>query len=403
MRPDDASCTNQISSSSAPAPAATPPRSTPPTSAWTSRSSIARPIPAACASIAAASRRRRCCTSPSWSRRRGTPRPGASSSARRRSISTSCARARTQVVGQLTGGTGQLVKARKIKYLRGTATLTGPTSLDVAKVDGGSEQVIFQHAIIAIGSQPAKVPGLVHRQPAHDGLHLGASNCENVPGSLLVVGGGYIGLELGSVYAALGSKVTVVEMMPGLLPGADRDLVAVLAKRIDKAFDAVLLSTKVVGVTEQKDGIKVSFEDALRRAARSGVRQGAGVGGPQAEPDARPRQDEGRSRRARLHQGRRAPPDRRADASTPSATSPASRCSRTRPVARGARRGRSHPRRGRGLRAGGDSGGRLHGSRAGVGRPDRDRGEEARPEGRGRRSFPGPRRAAHSRSIAPTG
>ena len=164
------------------------------------------------------------------------------------------------VVGRLTGGTGQLVKARKVKYLRGTATLTGPTSLDVAKVDGGSEQVTFKHAIIAIGSQPAKVPGLSIDSPrvmdSTSGLEL-----QSVPASLLVVGGGYIGLELGSVYAALGSNVTVVEMTPGLLPGADRDLVDVLAKKIEKAFDKVLLSTKVVGMTEQKDGLKVSFED----------------------------------------------------------------------------------------------------------------------------------------------
>jgi dihydrolipoamide dehydrogenase len=164
------------------------------------------------------------------------------------------------VVGRLTGGTGQLVKARKIKYIRGTATLTGPTSLDVEKVEGGTESVTFQHAIIAVGSQPAKVPGLSIDSPrvmdSTSGLEL-----ESIPGTLLVVGGGYIGLELGSVYAALGSKVTVVEMTPGLLPGADRDLVDVLAKKIEKAFDKVLLETKVVGMAEQKDGLKVTFED----------------------------------------------------------------------------------------------------------------------------------------------
>jgi dihydrolipoamide dehydrogenase len=164
------------------------------------------------------------------------------------------------VVGRLTSGTGQLVKARKIKYLRGTATLTGPTSLDVAKVDGGTEQVTFGNAIIAVGSQPAKVPGLSidspHVMDSTSGLEI-----ETIPTSLLVVGGGYIGLELGSVYAALGSKVTVVEMTPGLLPGADRDLVDVLAKKIARAFEAVLLSTKVVGMSEQKEGLKVTFED----------------------------------------------------------------------------------------------------------------------------------------------
>jgi len=166
-----------------------------------------------------------------------------------------------KVVAQLTSGTGQLTKARKIKYLRGTATLQGPTTLEVALLDGGTEQVTFGHAIIAVGSQPSKVPGVSLDSPRFlDST--GALNLENVPKSLLVVGGGYIGLELGSVYATLGTKVTVVEMMPGLLPGADRDLVAVLAKRIDKICEAVLLETKVVAVKEQKDGISVTFEDA---------------------------------------------------------------------------------------------------------------------------------------------
>jgi dihydrolipoyl dehydrogenase len=166
-----------------------------------------------------------------------------------------------RVVKQLTGGTGQLVKARKIKYLRGTATLLGPTSLEVALLEGGTEQVTFGHGIIAVGSQPAKVPGLSIDSPRiMDST--GALDLENVPKSLLVIGGGYIGLELGSVYATLGTNVTVVEMMPGLLPGADRDLVAVLAKRIEKMCEAVLLETKVVGVKEQKDGVAVTFEDA---------------------------------------------------------------------------------------------------------------------------------------------
>ena len=165
-----------------------------------------------------------------------------------------------KVVGRLTGGTGQLVKARKIKYLRGTATLTGPTSLDVAMVDGGSDSIVFQHAIIAVGSHPAKVPGLSIDSPrVMDSTT--ALDLPDIPGSLLVVGGGYIGLELGSVYAALGSKVTVVEMTPRLLPGADRDLVDVLAKRIEAAFESVRLDTKVVGMNEQKKGLQVSFED----------------------------------------------------------------------------------------------------------------------------------------------
>ncbi|HEY8534974.1 MAG TPA: dihydrolipoyl dehydrogenase [Vicinamibacterales bacterium] len=168
---------------------------------------------------------------------------------------------KNRVVGQLTSGTGQLVRARKIKYLRGSATLTGPTSLDVAKEDGGTEQLEFGHAIIAVGSHPAKVPGLSLDSPrVMDSTS--ALEIESVPGRLLVVGGGYIGLELGSVYAALGSRVTVVEMTAGLLPGADRDLVAVLQKRIEQRFEAVLLETRVVGLKEVKDGLQVTFETA---------------------------------------------------------------------------------------------------------------------------------------------
>ena len=164
------------------------------------------------------------------------------------------------VVKQLTSGTGQLSKARKITYIRGWATLTSPTTLDVAKVEGGTEQVTFSHAIVAVGSQPSKVPGLSLDSPRiMDST--GALDMPDVPKTLLVIGGGYIGLELGSVYAALGTKVTVVEMTPGLLPGADRDLVAVLQKRIEKICDAVLLNTKVVGVKEAKDGLAVTFED----------------------------------------------------------------------------------------------------------------------------------------------
>ncbi len=176
-------------------------------------------------------------------------------------MSTSSGPTRTRSSRSSPAAPASSTKARKIKYLRGTATLQGPTTLEVALLDGGTEQVTFGHAIIAVGSQPARVPGLSLDSPRFlDST--GALNLENVPKSLLVVGGGYIGLELGSVYATLGTKVTVVEMMPGLLPGADRDLVAVLAKRIDKICEAVLLETKVVAVKEQKDGISVTFEDA---------------------------------------------------------------------------------------------------------------------------------------------
>jgi dihydrolipoamide dehydrogenase len=177
---------------------------------------------------------------------------------------------KTKVVNQLTGGLGQLSKQRKITYLRGTATFTDANTLDVrrdpagAGGEGAVESLTFEHAIIATGSQPAKVPGLSIDSPrVMDSTT--ALDLPDIPKSLLVVGGGYIGLELGSVYAALGTKVTVVEMTGGLLPGADRDLVNILAKRIESICEAVLLNTKVVSMKEQKNGIAVTFQGDLEK------------------------------------------------------------------------------------------------------------------------------------------
>jgi len=165
-----------------------------------------------------------------------------------------------QVVGKLTGGTGQLGRLRKIRYIQGRATIVDPTSFEVETAEG-RERVTFRHAILATGSRPAKVPGLEVDSPrVMDSTT--ALDLPDVPRTLLVIGGGYIGLELGTVYAALGSKVTVVEMTPGLLPGADRDLVTVLARRVESTFEAVLLNTKVVAMTAEQDLIRVTFEDA---------------------------------------------------------------------------------------------------------------------------------------------
>jgi len=162
------------------------------------------------------------------------------------------------VVDKLTAGVGSVAKLRKVKFLQGRATLTGPTSLKVAG-PGGETDLQFEHLILATGSHPTRVPSLSLDSPrmmdSTTGLEL-----PDVPKSLLVVGGGYIGLELGSVYATLGSKVSVVEMTPGLLPGADRDLVGVLEKRLKKLFAAIMLNTKVVKVAEDGAGIRVTFE-----------------------------------------------------------------------------------------------------------------------------------------------
>ena len=126
-------------------------------------------------------------------------------------------------------GVGSVAKMRKVNFVQGRATLTGPKSLTV-KTASGEEQIQFQHLILAVGSSPTTIPSLSLDSPRMMDS-TSALELPDVPKSLLVVGGGYIGLELGSVYATLGSAVTVVEMTPGLLPGADRDLVDVLAKR----------------------------------------------------------------------------------------------------------------------------------------------------------------------------
>jgi dihydrolipoamide dehydrogenase len=168
---------------------------------------------------------------------------------------------KTKVVNQLTGGLGQLSKQRKITYIQGTAAFRDARTLEISSSNGSSDTLAFEHAIIATGSHPAKVPGLDLESPRlMDSTS--ALDLPDIPKSLLVVGGGYIGLELGSVYAALGTRVTVVEMTGGLLPGADRDLVNILAKRIEAISEAVLLNTKVVSMKEAKNGIAVTFDSS---------------------------------------------------------------------------------------------------------------------------------------------
>jgi dihydrolipoamide dehydrogenase len=165
---------------------------------------------------------------------------------------------KNSVVEKLTGGTGTIAKMRKVNYIQGRATLSGPKSLKVAGASGNTD-VAFDYLILATGSHPTRIPTLSLDSPRMlDSTS--ALDLPDVPKSLLVVGGGYIGLELGSVYATLGSKVSVVEMTPGLLPGADRDLVAVLEKKLTGLFAAIMVNTKVVKVAEEKSGIRVSFE-----------------------------------------------------------------------------------------------------------------------------------------------
>jgi dihydrolipoamide dehydrogenase len=162
------------------------------------------------------------------------------------------------VVKRLTSGTGQLVKHRKVRYIQGLAEIVDPHTLRVRQ-NGGDDDLRFDHAILATGSVPAIPPMLKVDDPrVMDST--AALDLPDVPGSLLVVGGGYIGLELGSVYATLGSRVTVVEMTSGLLPGADRDLVDILAKRVTGLMSAVRLDTRVVEMKAEPQGIRVTLE-----------------------------------------------------------------------------------------------------------------------------------------------
>ncbi len=163
------------------------------------------------------------------------------------------------VVKKLTGGLGILSKQRKVHYVQGRAAFDNSTTLRVTKSDGSEESLSFDRIIIATGSRPAIVPTLKLDTPRMMDS-TGALNLDDIPGSLLVVGGGYIGLELGSVYAALGTRVTVVEMLPGLLPGADRDLVLPLHKRLEKLFDGILLNTTVSSVKDEGTGIRATLQ-----------------------------------------------------------------------------------------------------------------------------------------------
>jgi dihydrolipoamide dehydrogenase len=163
------------------------------------------------------------------------------------------------VVKKLTGGLGQLSKQRHVEYIQGRAAFENSTTLRITKSAGAETSLSFDRIIIATGSRPAIIPAFKLDSPRMMDS-TSALNLEDVPGSLLVVGGGYIGLELGSVYAALGTRVTIVEMLPGLLPGADRDLVLPLHKHLEKMFEAILLNTTVASLKVDGAGIRATFE-----------------------------------------------------------------------------------------------------------------------------------------------
>ena len=168
-----------------------------------------------------------------------------------------------EVVGRLTGGLAQLAERRKVDVVRGHGRFIGPHEVEVADANGGRRTLTFGQAIVAVGSRPAMIPGVPEGDPrvwdSTDALELDPGF--EPDGKLLVIGGGIIGLEMATVYAALGCRVTVVELLPQLLTGVDRDLVRPLQRRLAGRLEGIHTSTRVTGVKAQKNGLMVSMED----------------------------------------------------------------------------------------------------------------------------------------------
>ena len=162
------------------------------------------------------------------------------------------------VVGQLTGGLEGLSKGRKVQIVRGLGRFSGPNSIAV-EGDDGATSVSFDQCIIAAGSEPVNLPFIPEDKRIIDST--GALELKDIPKRMLILGGGIIGLEMACVYDALGSNITVVELMDQLIPGADKDIVKPLHKRIEGRYENILLKTKVTAVEALKKGIKVTFED----------------------------------------------------------------------------------------------------------------------------------------------
>ncbi|HWH93946.1 MAG TPA: dihydrolipoyl dehydrogenase [Baekduia sp.] len=188
------------------------------------------------------------------------------------------------VVAKLNGGVAQMAKGRKVRVVHGEARFTGPNMLSVLGDDGATTTVSFDNAIVAAGSRSVQLPGVPHDDPrVMDST--GALELADVPDRLLVIGGGIIGLEMATVYDALGSDITVVELADGLIPDADRDLVKPLAKRIGERYAAIHLSTRVTSVEAREDGLHASFSGDVPDAvfdrvlvAVGRIPNGAGLG-----------------------------------------------------------------------------------------------------------------------------
>src|SRR5262249_8542020 len=165
---------------------------------------------------------------------------------------------KTGVLGKLTKGLAGLAKQRKVEVVQGKAQFASPHLMRV-ETPAGTKSVSFDHCIIAAGSSVARIPGFPYEdRRIFDST--GALELPEVPRRLLVIGGGIIGLEMATVYDALGSKINVVELMDSLIPGADKDIVRPLARRIEKRYEKILLKTKVAKIEAQQGGLKVGYE-----------------------------------------------------------------------------------------------------------------------------------------------
>jgi len=167
---------------------------------------------------------------------------------------------KNKVVGKLVGGLSVLAKQRKVEVVQGTGKFASPHVMDVARADGKTEKIRFEHCIIAAGSEPIKLPFIPDDPRVIDST--GALELNGVPQRLLVIGGGIIGLEMATVYASLGAKLSVVELTPQLMPGADPDLVRPLEKRLRARYEQILLNTKVTACVAKPEGLEITFEDA---------------------------------------------------------------------------------------------------------------------------------------------
>ncbi|QAZ40994.1 dihydrolipoyl dehydrogenase [Methylibium sp. Pch-M] len=166
---------------------------------------------------------------------------------------------KNKVVGKLTGGLAAMAKMRKVTVVQGVGEFADPHHLKVTAADGKAQTIRFKNAIIAAGSEAVKLPFLPKDDPRIV-TSTGALELRQQPKKMLVIGGGIIGLEMGTVYSTLGAKLDVVEMLDGLMQGADRDLVKVWQKMNAKRFDKLMLKTKTVGAEATKDGVRVMFE-----------------------------------------------------------------------------------------------------------------------------------------------